>query len=185
MKMKVRYLIIAFVLSLGIMGCSDSPNVATKVAQENTASKDEPSTDDATVTPENPSINEEQEGNESEMSSSEKMFFQQLLEAWCREYYKECFGSIRNPRNYKINSLVIEGTPKVNIETDGKSISRKYAIITGKHSWKGTWNTHNDWEYEASVTDLGEDKYEVTFKTAKWPKGTGYLTATRTIEFSY
>lgn len=169
--MKVRYLIIAFVLSLGIMGCSDSTN---QNSGETTAT--ETSTESSIDTP-------EEKVDEEDVAASpkhDKEFYRQLLEAWCCENYKACFGKgIRNPRNYLINSVIVE-TCTISYETEG---GRCIADIKGKHSWKGSLNKHNDDPFVAKVTDLGDDKYEVFFEIEKWGLP-GKISATRTIEYS-
>ena len=178
--MKTRYVIIAFVLSFVFVACSEkAPSSPNQEPQANTFA------DEPTVNSEEP----EEEEVAMEAVKRDKMFYQNLLEYFCREHYKECFGSLHSPRNYANNSLIIEGEPYyIDPNMDGDRIVSWNVSVRGVNSWVGHYNyKHPDWSFEASIKELGDDKYQINFKTPEvWfgKPAKEILSATRVVEYS-
>lgn len=79
------------------------------------------------------------------------IFYEHLLEYFCRKYYKECFN-----KNYKANSLEVSWVSR----PDPADV--EYVSITGHHSYEG-FSNHNGVRFEASVHKKDDGYYSVRF----------------------
>ena len=181
--MKKHYVILAFVLSFLFVACSDKvPSSPNQETQESAI------TDEPTVNSEEPE--EVKEEVVKVAPKRDKMFYQNLLEYSCRQHYKECFGGLHSPRDFSENSVIVTGEPTVTSPNmDGDRIISWNVHVKGVHSWQGYFDKrHPDWDYEADINELGDDKYQITFITPEvyWgkPSKKKKVSATRVVEYS-
>jgi hypothetical protein len=171
--------------------CSGSGPAQTNVSsEESTAKEDTSESTNTNATTDVDDIEQEEDVVEN-ATKRDKLFYQRLLEYFCYHHYTECFGSKYSPRIYKENSLVVNGEPTViDCNMDGDRIVSYNMKVSGINSWEGHINTpHNEWPFEATIHELGDDSYRITFTTPevkRWPMNRTseeILTATRTIEY--
>lgn len=182
--MKRLDVILVFVLCFLVVSCSDkapqSPNQGTgggAKVEEPIAHSEEP---------------EEEEPEDVQVAPKKgKLFYQNLLEYFCRQHYKECFGGLRSPRDFSENSVVVTDEPTVTSPNmDGDRIVSWNVHVKGVHSWQGYFDKrHPDWDYEADIKELGDDKYQITFVTPEVttlgkPSKKKNVSATRVVEYS-
>lgn len=178
--MKKFDVILVFVLCFLVVSCSDkapaSPNQGTggSAKVEEPVAQEEVEEEDAQVAP-----------------KRSRMFYQNLLEYFCRQYYKECFGGLHSPRDFSENSVVVTDEPTVTSPNmDGDRIVSWNVHVKGVHSWQGYFDKrHPDWDYEADIKELGDDKYQITFITPEVttlgkPSKKKKVSATRVVEYS-
>ena len=193
--MRNKLFIYLFFAGITMMAAACSPNPTPKVSDSDERTTQ--TSEEETIYANNGSnVKEEIEELEKEdvvenATKRDKLFYQRLLEYFCYHHYTDCFGSSYSPRIYKENSLVVDGEPTVvDCNMDGDRIVSYNVNVSGKNSWEGYLNTkHNDWPFNATIYELGNDQYRITFNTPevkRWPaKGPSkkILSATRTIEY--
>ena len=96
-----------------------------------------------------------------EAEKKSPMFYQHLLEQFCRMYYHDCFN-----RQYFNNSLIVKKISVTSGNFKGENIVSWNMLVEGIHSFKKT-QTFNDDSFEAFVDDRGNNVYEVTFVVKK------------------
>ena len=82
-------------------------------------------------------------------------FYEKLLEKFCRDYFKDCFGE-----TYLHNSLSVS----YHTNLDPGDVS--FVKIYGTHSYEG-FITHNGVRFEASVWEKEDNYYHIVFKKYK------------------